>query len=564
METTGSRDRVPCPGREDGDGVFRCLEKKRWTKLDPKKGNKAIAPHFPGVQVWEGTVCLACRRGRAALGPEYAIMRSLKARKEGALEGLRKDLQSWYLQWSREPQHRGISGAYNVMDLGVEVSESRPLGSENFEGVTNLIEQVHAEGDLAMTPLFDFTQYEGGTWVAARALTPRWQLLLPRSDTKSDTWTTSNNIVKEWHQAIMAIQSVLCEHETLAPLKFSSKHLKWGPPSFLFSVGSEEVRGFLMPEEVFVPQCLHTDHDVKTILEAIQNAKNKGADVPLSIIIAITPNCYIYGCGLSGEQPGEDKFHTPSRILLKNPGDFVVFRGDYIHSGGSYEKNSIRLHLSLEYVKNPENETHLEQLQEPPKWLVDDKGYNAYDVELGEPWTQGFEEAFQAEYSMEVPRKLKKEAKEEKKKKEEEEEKKEKEKKKKEAADEKRELEKKKKEVKKEAKKEKAKKKEEAAEKKEKEKKKKEAADEKRELEKKKKEVKKEKAKKKEEAAEAKREREKKKEEVEEAKKEAKKNKKEEAAKEEEKKEKEEVPKEKKKASEKVTTPNKRMRLGGT
>jgi len=47
--------------------------------------------------------------------------------------------------------------------------------------------------------------------------------------------------------------------------------------------------------------------------------------------------------------------------LALNAGDVVVFRGDLVHAGATYEKRNVRLHVSLdvEDIAQSANSTHL-------------------------------------------------------------------------------------------------------------------------------------------------------------------------------------------------------------
>ena len=391
--------RVPCPGKEGSKG---CIEHLAWTTLDSKTG-KAPAPHFPRVHVNAGNVCVGCRRGRPRYSAAEAVQKSNEVKmgsdKKDIGQQIRNDLFPGVGKADDRPEQlHGTSRVVNVLDI-------MDLKAEDLLAGHELIGGARAAKDYVVTKLFDFVVgNKNGTLRAHSDLTARWQVYFPRSDTPSDIWNIDSVAVQKLRKGELNLQKFLvCGKE--APLKLG-KHLKVGDSSFLYSLGKEE-QTKLMPPELFVDQAAHTDHPdcINTFKAAM-----RGWPFPASCIVTLTGNSYINGYGPITPKLPDGSYPDlpqPIKIHLKNPGDMVIFRGDYVHSGGSYNVANTRLHLSIEPMVVPENATHLEDLGTPaPKWLVDESGYNAYGTYLGEPRTTKFVTNFKAAYSLDLPPQL--------------------------------------------------------------------------------------------------------------------------------------------------------------
>ena len=82
-----------------------------------------------------------------------------------------------------------------------------------------------------------------------------------------------------------------------------------------------------------IQQSFHTDF------------QTKNAELSYSCILALEDDTKLIGL----EFNEETKTYTEVRIHL-NAGDLVIFRGDFVHAGGSYNKPNLRLHWYLDHV----------------------------------------------------------------------------------------------------------------------------------------------------------------------------------------------------------------------
>ena len=80
----------------------------------------------------------------------------------------------------------------------------------------------------------------------------------------------------------------------------------------------------------------HTDYDVQQVHESVSK--------PYGVIIALQ---------------NDTKFETPNKQFILQKGDMLLFRGDIVHAGASYEKENTRIHVYLDVpeIKRRRNTT---------------------------------------------------------------------------------------------------------------------------------------------------------------------------------------------------------------
>lgn len=92
-------------------------------------------------------------------------------------------------------------------------------------------------------------------------------------------------------------------------------------------------------------QQTHHDYEPSAALSALPNE-----EFPLGIICTLMPDTTL-DVWPNGEH----------RIAILNPGDILIFRGDFTHAGSAYDKENVRLHCYMDNKTVPRtpNRTHI-------------------------------------------------------------------------------------------------------------------------------------------------------------------------------------------------------------
>ena len=250
-----------------------------------------------------------------------------------------------------------------------------------------------------MDKLFDFVAEDGATFDAIYEHSARFQTYLAQEvdhpDQYDRTLTIHNQVVNKVYKSLLQLQEIMTTEvygikgkRDRTPPVLGSKGTQWGHPIVLFSKGKKENKS--VPRSAFTDQALHCDFQPEV---ANANARSRGKPVSHSIIINSSPeDAIILGCGLSPleviamtrgtRQPLYEDLPDPVKISIPT-GFMVVFRGDYVHGGTSYNKNHTRLFMGMHLVNdvNGVNTTCLEEPEKLPPCVI--KGESTAGVNRG-------------------------------------------------------------------------------------------------------------------------------------------------------------------------------------
>ena len=116
------------------------------------------------------------------------------------------------------------------------------------------------------------------------------------------------------------------------------------------------------------PQAAHCDYIPDDALKAVNDQQ-----MPLAALISLMPNTHLR------IWPNSSKLATTDQTFLKrqapimveevllNPGDIIVFRGDFVHAGSEYENDNFRIHYYLDSPLVPRTANRT--------WLIEDSGH---------------------------------------------------------------------------------------------------------------------------------------------------------------------------------------------
>lgn len=112
------------------------------------------------------------------------------------------------------------------------------------------------------------------------------------------------------------------------------------------------------------PQAAHCDYEPDKNLKACGDA-----NMPLALIVCLEPQTTLLtwpnSARLSLQSANELQDVSPIRCkqVSLNPGDILVFRGDFVHAGSGYQQDNVRIHYYLDspLVPRTRNRTWLIQ-----------------------------------------------------------------------------------------------------------------------------------------------------------------------------------------------------------
>lgn len=96
--------------------------------------------------------------------------------------------------------------------------------------------------------------------------------------------------------------------------------------------------------------------------------------MPLAALISLMPNTFLRiwphssGLAMTDEASLKDKAPIMFKDVLLNPGDMIVFRGDFVHAGSEYQKDNFRIHYYLDSPLVPRTANRT--------WLISDSGHD--------------------------------------------------------------------------------------------------------------------------------------------------------------------------------------------
>ena len=336
-------------------------------------------------------LCCGCERGYALVLQPTLQERTEKKAVRAAIFELK---QAAYNQLhtglpSRPPHLQGITDSLPICSaLGLEVKD--------FVSFHKLA--IKAAQKKQMAKLFDFVGKDGFTFDAIYDHTARFQTYLAQAadhpEYEDRVLALTNPVVLKVYTALLELQVILTTHvygskekkRDRIPPAMGYKGTRWGHPMVLFSKGNREYKS--VPRSAFTNQAMHCDFQPEV---ANANARVRGRPVPYSVIINCSPeDAIIRGCGLSplhvlSVENGVKQYpDLPEPVCISIPtGCMVVFRGDYVHGGTSYNKNHTRLFMGMHLVNdvNGVNTTCLEEPEKLPP--CDIKGESTAGVNRG-------------------------------------------------------------------------------------------------------------------------------------------------------------------------------------
>ena len=83
--------------------------------------------------------------------------------------------------------------------------------------------------------------------------------------------------------------------------------------------------------------------------------------MPLGCVIAVMPNTPFivwHGAIRCFDRPADGRVFHP-KVLMLQPGDMLIFRGDLVHAGAAFDEFNVRIHayLDVKGVLRHDNDT---------------------------------------------------------------------------------------------------------------------------------------------------------------------------------------------------------------
>lgn len=92
-------------------------------------------------------------------------------------------------------------------------------------------------------------------------------------------------------------------------------------------------------------------------------------EMPLAVVCSVEDSTIdIWDGAINWIIPGAIDKDIPRKTVSLSKGDILVFRGDLIHGGSSYEEENIRVHFYLDSKKNPHTYNMVYTLEGAKEW----------------------------------------------------------------------------------------------------------------------------------------------------------------------------------------------------